>query len=256
MQADDYDDADSSYGTSVSTDTTSIKSNILNYRFENGRRYHAFKAGAYLYPNDEDALDQMDIEHHNQGLMLGRLHMSPIKDPLEILDVGTGTGIWAIDMADTYPAATITGIDLSPTQPSWVPPNLRFIVDDFTQECDDGSYPMHGAYVQWAEAMSSAFDKIGRPWPKGPDLKTLFENAGFVDVQVKELKRPCNDWPKDKRMKEIGRFTYFNFMKGLEGFTMAPFTRILGWTQEEVQVLIADVRKEFGKRSYHGSQKG
>jgi len=138
---------------------------------------------------------------------------------------------------------------------------------------DDGSYPMHGAYVQWAEAMSSAFDKIGRRWPKGPDLKTLFENAGFVDVQVKELKRPCNDWPKDKRMKEIGRvsplsaeatgklnrisqFTYFNFMKGLEGFTMAPFTRILGWTQEEVQVLIADVRKEFGKRSYHGYQKG
>lgn len=133
MEADDH-ESDSSYGTSVATDTTSIKSDILNYRFENGRRYHAFKAGAYLYPNDEDALDQMDIEHHNQSLMLGRLHMSPIKDPLEILDVGTGTGIWAIDMADAYPAATITGIDLSPTQPSWVPPNVRFEVDDFTDE--------------------------------------------------------------------------------------------------------------------------
>ena len=104
-------------------------------------------------------------------------------------------------------------------------------------------------------------------------MKTLFENAGFVDVQVKELKRPSNDWPKDKRMKEIGRvslrsaeatgklnkilqFTYFNFMTGLEGFTMGPFTRILNWTQEEAQILMANVRKEFGKRSYHGYQKG
>lgn len=132
---------------------------------------------------------------------------------------------------------------------------------------------MDGAYVQWAEGLSAAFGKIGRPWPKGPDLKTLFENAGFIDVQVKELKRPSNDWPKDKRMKEIGRvsllsaeatgklnrisqFTYVNFMKGLEGFTMGPFTRILAWTQEEAQVLMAGVRKEFGKRSYHGYQKG
>ena len=132
---------------------------------------------------------------------------------------------------------------------------------------------MDGAYSKWAKELSSAFDKIGRPWPKGPELKTLFENAGFVDVQVKELKRPSNDWPKDKQMKEIGRvslrlaeatgklirisqYTYFNFMKGLEGFTMGPFTRILNWSQEEVQALIADVRKEFGKRSYHGYQKG
>jgi len=133
MEADSY-EADSSYGTSVATDTTSIKSDILSYRFENGRRYHAYKAGAYLYPNDEQALDQMDIEHHNQGLMLGKLHMSPLRDPQEILDVGTGTGIWAIDMADTYPAALITGIDLSPTQPSWVPSNVRFQVDDYTEK--------------------------------------------------------------------------------------------------------------------------
>ena len=51
-----------------------------------------------------------------------------------ILDIGTGTGIWAIDMADLYPSAVVTGTDLSPTQPSWVPPNVRFEVDDFKDE--------------------------------------------------------------------------------------------------------------------------
>ena len=67
---------------------------------------------------------------------------------------------------------------------------------------------MDGAYARWARTLDSAFEKIGRPWPKGPELKKLFEAAGFIDVQVKELKRPTNDWPKDPRLKEIGRASY------------------------------------------------
>jgi SAM-dependent methyltransferase len=51
-----------------------------------------------------------------------------------ILDVGTGTGIWAVDMADQYPAASVVGVDLSPIQPSFVPPNCAFEVDDITLE--------------------------------------------------------------------------------------------------------------------------
>lgn len=39
-------------------------------------------------------------------------------------------GIWAIDFADEFPSADVIGTDLSPIQPSWVPPNLRFLVDD------------------------------------------------------------------------------------------------------------------------------
>jgi methylase of polypeptide subunit release factors len=76
----------------------------------------------------------MDIEHHLQSLLLERLILAPLKDPVEVLDLWTGTGIWAIDMADMYPACTVTGIDLSPTQPHWVPPNVKFEVDDLNDE--------------------------------------------------------------------------------------------------------------------------
>lgn len=31
------------------SDTTSLNSEITSYRFENGRRYHAYKEGAYWY---------------------------------------------------------------------------------------------------------------------------------------------------------------------------------------------------------------
>jgi hypothetical protein len=36
------------------------------------------------------------------------------------------------DFADTHPASEVTGTDLSPIQPSWIPPNLKFEVEDAT----------------------------------------------------------------------------------------------------------------------------
>jgi ubiquinone/menaquinone biosynthesis C-methylase UbiE len=69
----------------------------------------------------------------------GKLHFAPLEKDIErILDVGTGTGIWAIDFADEFPNTAVLGTDLSPIQPSLVPPNCRFEVDDCE---DDWIYP-------------------------------------------------------------------------------------------------------------------
>jgi len=73
--------------------------------------------------------------HHLFTLMLGgKLHLAPLENPHRILDVGTGTGIWALDMAEQYPEAEVLGTDLSPIQPGWVFPNVQFQVDDAEQE--------------------------------------------------------------------------------------------------------------------------
>jgi len=52
-------------------------------------------------------------------LLDGKLHLAPLDAPHRILDIGTGTGIWAIDVADEYPMAEVIGTDLSPIQPRW-----------------------------------------------------------------------------------------------------------------------------------------
>jgi hypothetical protein len=37
-------------------------------------------------------------------------------------------------VAEKYPAAEVIGVDLSPIQPDWSPPNLRFHLDDFEDD--------------------------------------------------------------------------------------------------------------------------
>lgn len=77
----------------------------------------------------------MDVLHRVSTFVLrGRLFKAPVENPLDILDVGTGTGIWAIEVGDEYPAAVVIGTDLSPIQPSWVPSNVHFEVDDCETE--------------------------------------------------------------------------------------------------------------------------
>jgi ubiquinone/menaquinone biosynthesis C-methylase UbiE len=48
-------------------------------------------------PNDESANEQQDLAHHMYLMTLeGKLHLAPLVNPHKILDVGTGTGIWAM----------------------------------------------------------------------------------------------------------------------------------------------------------------
>lgn len=81
-------------------------------------------------------MNREDMKHHMWRLVLdGALHLSPIGEyPQRILDVGTGSGIWAMQAADFYASAEIIGFDISPVQPNWVPPNLQFEADDLEQE--------------------------------------------------------------------------------------------------------------------------
>jgi hypothetical protein len=85
--------------------TASVRSSLFEHIEENGRTYHKYKAGSYFLPNDEQEQARLDLQHHIWLLTLhGRLHLAPIDVPgaklHNVLDIATGTGIWAIDFGE------------------------------------------------------------------------------------------------------------------------------------------------------------
>lgn len=160
---------DSAFGDdmSVASSRTSLKSSITKYREENGRRYHAFRDGKYLMPNDDIEQDRLDLNHHTLSLVMhGKLALAPVHNPSRVLDAGTGTGIWAIDFADQCPGAHVVGCDLSPIQPGWIPPNLEFEVDDIEDPWRHKPFSyihmrnLSGAIKDWKALLKQAYDHL------------------------------------------------------------------------------------------------
>ncbi|KAF1347760.1 LaeA-like protein [Delphinella strobiligena] len=100
---------------------------------ENGRLYHSWQRGLYMYPLDEQEQERMDIYHNLlyriAGLPLHGPRLRPaIPNKPRIMDVGCGTGHWAVSIADDYPEAEVLGLDLANIQPAQIPRNVQFQV--------------------------------------------------------------------------------------------------------------------------------
>ncbi|RSL59645.1 hypothetical protein CEP53_005726, partial [Fusarium sp. AF-6] len=293
LEADDnLRDDDSAYAASEGSASyqTSLASSVINYKYENGRRYHAFRSGSYILPNDDSEQDRMDLVHHIYRLLLdGELFLAPInKQPRRVLDLGTGTGIWAMDFADEYPSTEVVGTDLSPIQPKWTPPNCLFEVDDFEDEwvyktpfdfihgrelegcignedqlfrrafqhlAPGGYIELQAAYTRWlsddgtAEKAKNAQSwlktllegtaKFGKSLECAVNWKEKLEAAGFTDVQQDIRKLPIGSWPKDPKLKEMGRFQGIQQVQAVESYSPRVFSTVLGWEEEEVQAFVA-----------------
>ncbi|KAL1979478.1 hypothetical protein VTN96DRAFT_5722 [Rasamsonia emersonii] len=270
--------------------------------FEHGRRYHAYHDGAYLAPNDEQEQDRMDLVHHVYYLLMGgKLHLAPISpNPQRVLDLGTGTGMWAIDFADEHPSAQVIGTDLSPIQPRWLPPNCIFEIDDFEEEwvyttpfdfihgrelegciADDErlfrqafKHLRSGGYIElqcaapyflshdntaekakycqmWVKGLRDGGIKFGKPFHNVPEWKDKLKKAGFVDVQETILENAIGKWPDDPERKQAGELQEYQQIQAIESYTPAMFSRVLGWSQEEIAVLMANAKKEVKNPDLH-----
>lgn len=164
---DDDDDGDSAFMGGADS-TASLSSSILKFRKLHGRTFHSEIGAAEAWtPNDANQSESMDIHHHMCTLLLeGKLFLAPIPDNVQkVIDIGTGTGIWAIDFADEHPGASVIGTDVSPVMPTWVPPNLSFEIDDANQvwtfKDDTFDYihlrAMFGSIADWAAFYREAY---------------------------------------------------------------------------------------------------
>ncbi|KAI9739710.1 MAG: hypothetical protein M1834_006429 [Cirrosporium novae-zelandiae] len=91
-------DDDSSYGDELCVYLAILRFKDILIRLQ-PELYHFFELQSYQFPNDEKEQDRLDLAHYMiTSLLDGKLHLAPLpSDPSRILDIGTGTGIWAIE---------------------------------------------------------------------------------------------------------------------------------------------------------------
>ncbi|KAF4450230.1 hypothetical protein FALBO_16510 [Fusarium albosuccineum] len=167
-------DSDSTIDADNASSTASVTSSILEYRTIHGRTYHSEQGNAQYWQEPRNRRQpaqrprpqatNSSQSHHILTRGLGdKLHLAPLnKEKVQqVIDIGTGTvwgmanvsgnptGIWAIDFADEYPGAEVIGTDLSPIQPSWIPPNLRFEIEDCTREWTFASEFADYIHLRW-----------------------------------------------------------------------------------------------------------
>lgn len=105
--------------------------------------------------------------------------------------------------------------------------------------------------MRWYSLMLEAGTKLGRDWAKGDKYKGWMEDIRFVDVKETRFAWPTNTWPRGRHYKTLGIKAGQNIKDGLKGFSMVALTRAMGWTPDEVNALLADVRRDLDDRCIH-----
>ncbi|KIO31030.1 hypothetical protein M407DRAFT_68389 [Tulasnella calospora MUT 4182] len=144
-------------------------SNVLGRPF-------ASQSAIYDLPADVQEHNRLNLQHDLLKVLVDGLYVPPdlVKTALDptqrgkkcsVMDVGTGSGIWAIEMAKEFPSADVVGMDLvNPANVTETPPNCRFEIGD--------------ANLDWGR-YAGAFDVVHmRSVASGVwDFKTLLHNV-------------------------------------------------------------------------------
>ncbi|KIO29851.1 hypothetical protein M407DRAFT_21104 [Tulasnella calospora MUT 4182] len=124
------------YSYHSSVDGSAMLRNIHGRTFNNS-------SDNYMLPADVAEHGRLDLQHEMLWKKRGGLFYAPqaVRRALapregsrpSILDVGSGSGSWVIEMGRQFPHAEVVGLDLAPANLSSAPPsNCRF-------ECDDAN---------------------------------------------------------------------------------------------------------------------
>ncbi|EDO05046.1 hypothetical protein SS1G_07531 [Sclerotinia sclerotiorum 1980 UF-70] len=242
---------------------------------------------ARSYSSEED-----DLHRRYLSMLDGALYLAPIPDNVEqVLDLGTGTGIWAIDFADLFPNASVLGTDLSPIQPDndvteeWTyPPNyfdfihirglfgsipdwgrlyaqafkhlkpggfIQHIEPSLHVKSDDDTVPPDSPLYRFADLFNNAGERTGQSMDICPTMSSKISQAGFINLHEKTYKMPLGEWSNDPKLRELGKWNLLQFDVGLEGFAVQLLTNTMEMSLPEVQLFCAQVRAAARDRRIH-----
>jgi SAM-dependent methyltransferase len=157
----------------------------------------------YALPRDMEEINRLDFQHYMLRYALQGLYAAPLKNPATILDVGTGTGRWAMDMAQAFPRAQVVGLDVNPPPADEQaglghdvrPPNYSFAPGNVLEGLpfEDGTFDfVHMRLLftaipadRWPFAISE-LARVTRPdgWVESVETTGLFNGGPHVDLMM------------------------------------------------------------------------
>jgi ubiquinone/menaquinone biosynthesis C-methylase UbiE len=142
----------------------------------------------YQLPHDIEEMNRLDFQHYMLRAILRGNYLAPIGFPSSILDVGTGTGRWAREMAVTFPRANVIGLDVntpavdasSEAQGAELrPPNYAFVAGNVLEGLPFGDASFDYVHMR---ALIAAIPHDRWPFVMG-ELLRVTRLGGWVESQ-------------------------------------------------------------------------
>jgi trans-aconitate methyltransferase len=167
--------------------TRSLWAEDLDYREIHGRTY----CREWHMPIDDIEQERSWLNHQVFLHVLGgEASTVQLENPTHILDVGTGTGEWAIRMAETHPNCEVVGTDIAAiAETRRVPMNVFFEIDDAEDWDRSPNFydlihfrSMEGAFRDWKFLYDNVFYSL-KPggWVELQDFDTTNGLGKFLE---------------------------------------------------------------------------
>lgn len=113
--------------------------------------------------------------------------------------------------------------------------------------------PLHAnsTLARWGAHFVDVGERVGKTFEIAENMASLIADAGFEGVVERRFPWPIGPWSSDPRLKDLGRWNLLNWEEGMEGWVMASYTRVLGWSYAQVQDWLALVRGALRDRTQH-----
>lgn len=99
--------------------------------------------------------------------------------------------------------------------------------------------------------MVESMSRIGRNLRDSQNWGAYMRATGFLSVTESRVHVPVSPWARGKKNKLLGAISLQNMTEGIASLSTAAFTRILGWSQERLEVFLVRVRQDLMDRRVH-----
>ena len=121
-----------------------------------------------------------------------------------------------------------------------------YLSDGTLLEGESEQYPI----ATYFHHIMGGAERQGRPLVVAPTMKERMERVGFVECKAQTAIWPIGLWPKDKRLKEIGKWGLLGTLESLYPFGVHIMTKE-GWSITRIQELCDNVAKGLYKKNYY-----